>query len=71
MSHYLQTFKELLEKYLKGSLIGNEFYKAFSKYLYDETLKPQNAKEFNIIENLWGYLDIYEPNKKKGQDMMF
>jgi len=64
MSKYLKTYIDLLNCYLMKKISSDKFYEDFSKLFYKKTLKPLNDIEFAIIDELWGWLDTYEPNPK-------
>lgn len=63
MGTYLLEYKKIIDKFVKREISAKKFTRTFSKLFYDESLKPANDLEFDIIEELWGWLDLYEPKK--------
>lgn len=63
MSSYLLEYKKIIDKFVNREISAKKFRKMFSNLFYDDSLKPVNDHEFDIIDDLWGCIEFYEPKK--------
>ncbi|MBS3138833.1 hypothetical protein J4207_03955 [Candidatus Woesearchaeota archaeon] len=62
----IDFFKDLFNKVLKNEINVKKFDKDFNAAFFNDTfMEPISRAEFHIIDELWGYLEFYEPNKRK------
>ena len=66
----IDFFKDLCIKVLKSEITVKKFDKDYTAAYFDDgfmQLQPISREEFDILEELRGYLEFYEPNKRKRQ----
>ena len=65
MNNSIKKFQDLMKKYLNGDINSKEFSSAFTKLFYEKKQEIIPVNEFKIIEEVWGYLDVFEPDVSK------
>ena len=64
MNNYLSEYKKIIKKFVNREMSAKCFDRAFNNlFNNDEKMKTLSSKEFDFIDDLWGWVELYEPKK--------